>query len=46
MNLMEDSQLIYLMILLYMQIFLQKKVNLKLLLFDELIYVIKLYKFY
>jgi hypothetical protein len=43
---MEDSQLIYLMILLYMQIFLQKKVNLKLLLFDELIYVIKLYKFY
>jgi hypothetical protein len=43
MNLMEDSQLIYLMILLYMQIFLQKKVNLKLLLFDEFI---KLYKFY
>ena len=45
MNLMEDSQLIYLMILLYMQIFLQKKVNLKLLLFDELLNYINSIKF-
>jgi hypothetical protein len=45
MNLMEDSQLIYLMILLYMQIFLQKNVNLKLLLFDELLNYINSIKF-